>query len=229
MTDEHDRTQPAGGWRPPQPASEATFVPPPAPAAQQGWPPPPATDPAAAPSWPPAVSGTPSWPPPPAGYEQAAGWPTAPAAPRSTSILVVVAAVFLLVAGLLLLGMSALLLLGSALFAGAEGVAELEGMVGAELAGALAGIFAAVGVVALLASVLQVVGAFGMLARRSWGRAIGLVVGVLGLLFWGLSFVAALGAPADAGSSLAFTGVFVAGYALTIVALVTGGAHFRRG
>jgi hypothetical protein len=171
----------------------------------------------------------PAWPPAGAGYSQGAGWPATPAAPRTTSILVVVAAIFLLVAGLLLLGMSAVLLLGSALFAGAEGAAELEGMVGVELAEALAGIFAAVGVVALLASLLQVVGAFGMLAHRGWGRAIGLVVGVLGLLFWGLSFVAALGASADAGTSLAFTGLFVAGYGLTVIACVTGGAHFRRG
>lgn len=237
MTDEHDRTQAAGGWRPPEPASEATFVPPPPRPAEAApppaWFPPPATDPSPASAWPPPpvtdASATPAWTPAEAGSLQGAGWPAAAAPPRSTSILVVAAAIFLLVSGLLLAGMSAVLLLGSALFAGAEGAAELEGMVGAELAGALAGIFAAVGVVALLASLLQIVGGFGMLARRGWGRAIGLVVGVLGLLFWGLSFVSALGAPADAGTSLAFTGVFVAGYGLSVGACLTGGAHFRRG
>ncbi len=171
-----------------------------------------------------ATSVAPSWPPPPAGWPGAAVAP-----PRSTSVLVVLSAIFLIVAGLLLLGMGSLLLLGSALFAGAEGTAELEDLVGGDLATALAGIFAVVGVVALAASLLQIVGAFGMLAHRTWGRAIGLVVGVLGLLFWGLSFVAALGAPADAGSSLGFTGAFVAGYGLTVVALAGGGAHFRRG
>lgn len=213
MTDQQDGTQPVAGWRPPEPASEATFVPPP-PAPAPAWPPPPLTD----------TSVAPSWPPPPAG------WPGAAAAPpRSTSIFVVLSAIFLILTGLLLLGMGSLLLLGSALFVGAEGGAEFEELVGGDLAGALAGIFAVVGAVAFGASLLQIVGAFGMLAHRGWGRAIGLVVGVLGLLFWGLSFVGALGAPADAGSSLGFTGVLVAGYGLTVVALAGGAAHFRRG
>lgn len=201
MTNQQGDRQPVG-WRPPEPASEATFVPPPPPpAAGQapiGWPPPSATAP-----WPPAASG-----------------------PR-TSVLVVLGGVFLLVVGLLTFGMGGLLLLGSALFSAADGTTELGAVVGGDLAGAFAGMFAVVGAVTLLWGVLEMVGALGMFAHRGWGRAIGIVVGVLGLLFWGLSFLAALSSATDVGS-LAFTGLLLAGYALTVVALLTGGAHFRR-
>jgi hypothetical protein len=141
---------------------------------------------------------------------------------------VVLAGIFLLVVGLLTLGMGGLLLLGSALVAGAEGSADLETVVGGELAGAFAGMFAVIGLIALVWGLLEIVGAIGMFAHRGWGRAIGLVVGVLGLLLWGLSLLSALGGGADAGSSIAFTGALAAGYGLTVFALVTGSAHFRR-
>ena len=141
---------------------------------------------------------------------------------------VVLAGIFLLVVGLLTLGMGGLLLLGSALFAGAEGSAELETVVGGNLADAFAGVFAVIGAVALLWGLLEIVGSIGMLAHRGWGRAIGLVAGVLGLLVWGLSFLSALGSGPEAGSSIAFAGVLAAGYGVTVVAVVTGGAHFRR-
>jgi hypothetical protein len=71
------------------------------------------------------------------------------------------------------------------------------------------------------------VGAVGMFAHRGWGRVIGFVAGTLGMLLWGLSFFSALGAGAESGS-LAFSGILLAGYGLTVVALLTGGAHFRR-
>jgi len=67
-------------------------------------------------------------------------------------VLVVVAGIFLLVVGLLTLGMGGLLLLGSALFAGAQGSAELESVVGGNLADAFAGVFAVIGGVALVNS-----------------------------------------------------------------------------
>lgn len=242
MTDQQGGTQPVG-WRPPEPASEATFVAPPPPARPpdaSGWPPPDATQPA--PSWPPPPVTTPSqaawppppvtsapaqaWPPPPAGA--AAPWPPVAAPGPRTSVLVVGAGIFLLVVGLLTLGMGGLLLLGSALFAGAQGSAELETVVGGSLADAFAGVFAVIGGVALVWGLLEIVGSIGMFAHRGWGRAIGLVVGALGLLVWGLSFLSAVGGGPDAGSSIAFTGALAAGYGLTVVALVTGSAHFRR-
>lgn len=224
MTEPQDGTQRVDGWRPPEPASEATFVPPPPPAATPAaWPPPPVTarPPAA---WPPPPD--PAWPPPPASAT--APWPPAASAGPRTSVLVVLAGIFLLVVGLLTLGMGGLLLLGSALVAGAQGSAELESVVGGDLAEAFAGMFAVIGGVALLWGLFEIVGAVGMFAHRGWGRAIGLVAGVAGLLLWGLSFLSALGAGADGGASIAFTGVLVAGYGLTVVALVSGGQHFRR-
>jgi hypothetical protein len=244
MTDQQGGTQPVG-WRPPEPASEATFVPPPPPPAAPppapGWPPPDvgsadagwqATQPVPS-SWPPppASSQPPAaWPPPEAGWappaSATASWPQAAARPR-TSILVVLAGIFLLVVGLLTSGMGGILLLGSALFSAAEGTSELETIVGGDLAGAFVGMFAVVGLVTLLWGLFEMVGALGMFAHRGWGRAIGIVAGVLGLLLWGLSLLSALGSGAEAGS-LAFTGILLAGYGLTVVALITGGEHFRR-
>jgi hypothetical protein len=229
MSDQQGGTPPVG-WRPPEPASEATFVAPPPPAPPpdaSGWPSPEATRPA--PAWPPPPVTTPSqpaWPPPPASAT--APWPPVAAPGPRTSVLVVVAGIFLLVVGLLTLGMGGLLLLGSALFAGAQGSAELESVVGGNLADAFAGVFAVIGGVALVWGLLEIVGSIGMFAHRAWGRAIGLVVGALGLLVWGLSFLSAVGGGPDAGSSIAFTGALAAGYGLTVVALVTGSAHFRR-
>jgi hypothetical protein len=187
----------------------------------------------AAPSWPPPpASQQPpaAWPLPPTGWTPPASatapWPTAPVGPR-TSILVVLAGIFLLVVGLLTFGMGGILLLGSALFSAAEGATELETVVGGDLAGAFAGMFAVIGIVTLLWGLFEMIGAFGMFAHRGWGRAIGFVVGALGLLLWGFSFFSALGSGAESGS-LAFSGILLAGYGLTVIALITGSSHFRR-
>jgi hypothetical protein len=142
---------------------------------------------------------------------------------------VVLSAIFLLIVGLLTLGMGLLLMLGGALFAGLEGAAELEGVIGSDLFGAFGGIIAGVAVIVVLWALLEIFASIGMFAHRGWGRAIGLIVGILGVAFTGLSLVSAVGAAGDgAGASLGFLLVFVAGYGLTVLALVTGGAHFRR-
>jgi len=170
-----------------------------------GWRPPdaPPTFPTTAPAWPPSADANPA---------------------RSTSLLVVAAAVFLLILGILTFGMGTLLLL-AALLAGAGSVEGVPGDVAASLGGFVAG-FA---LLVIAWAVLEIVASIGMLGHRRWGRLLGLAIGGLGLAFAGLSLVTALGAgDAGGGPSVGFNAALVAGYGLTVLALATGEAHFRR-
>lgn len=142
----------------------------------------------------------------------------------STSILVVVAAIFLLLAGLLAL-------LTGAVFGVFGGlVASLEGVngTGTGIFGMAAGLVVVYGLVQAAWGILEIFAAVAMLVHRGWGRALGLVIGALGLAYTSLSLASALGG----GEPLASMGVnlvLVAGYGLTVLALVSGGEHFRRG
>jgi len=141
---------------------------------------------------------------------------------RSTSPLVVLAAVFLLVAGLLWLVTGALFGVLGGLIAGPESV---DGS-GTGVFGASGGALAVYGLAVVAWGILGLLAATAMLVRRGWGRALGLVIGAIGLAFTGLSLASALGG----GESLASMGVnlaLVAGYGVTVLALVTGGEHFR--
>jgi hypothetical protein len=140
-------------------------------------------------------------------------------------MLVVLAGLFLMLAGILTFGFGALAgILGGALTIGASTAAGQEG---AGLVGAFGGLVAGLAFVVVFWGLLEIVASIGMFIHRGWGRALGLIVGVVGLLFTGLGLLGALGGNANAGG-VAIAAVFVAGYALTVVALVTGGAHFRR-
>jgi hypothetical protein len=81
-------------------------------------------------------------------------------------------------------------------------------------------------------ALLEIFGAFGMLLRRGWGRAIGFIVGVIGAIFTGFAIVASLASlGADGGSAaggVAVVLVVFLGYLLTVFALLRGGGHFRR-
>lgn len=143
---------------------------------------------------------------------------------RSTSLLVVLAAIFLLVAGLLSLLTGALFGVLGGLVAGLESV---DGA-GTGLVGAAGGAVVVYGVAVMAWGILEIFAATGMLVHRAWGRVLGLAIGVIGLAFTGLSLVSALGG----GEPLASMGVnlvLVAGYGLTVLGLVTGGDHFQRG
>lgn len=141
---------------------------------------------------------------------------------RTTSPLVVLAAVFLLVAGLLWLVTGALFGVLGGLVAGQESV---DGS-GTGVFGASGGAVVVYGVAVVAWGIIEILAAAAMLVRRGWSRALGLAIGVVGLAFTGLSLANALGG----GESLASMGVnvaLVAGYGLTVLALVTGGEHFR--
>jgi len=141
---------------------------------------------------------------------------------QSTSRPVVLAAIFLLVAGLLALVTGALFGVFGGLVAGLESV---DGD-GTTVLGAAGGVVVVYGIAAMAWGILGMFAAAAMLVHRGWGRALGLVVGVIGLAFTGLSLAGALGS----GEPLASMGVnlaLVAGYGLTVLALWTGAEHFR--
>ncbi|MFH1475724.1 MAG: hypothetical protein ABIG85_07675 [Chloroflexota bacterium] len=141
---------------------------------------------------------------------------------QPTSVLVVVAAVFLLVAGSLSLATGAIFGVVGGLVAGLEDVSGA----GTGLFGATGGAVVAYGVAVVTWGILEIFAAAAMIAHRGWGRVLGLAVGAIGLAFTGLSLAGALGG----GEPLASTGidlVLVAGYGLTVLALATGGGHFR--
>ena len=87
-------------------------------------------------------------------------------------------------------------------------------------------------------ALLEILVALGMLLRRTWGRALGTVVGLFGGLFMTLILVGSLGVLRNAdtvGSTGSAGAAFVlivaavfAGYWFTLLACITGGTHFRR-
>jgi len=210
-------TQP--GWG--QPALAPAPTPPP----QAGWVapgPPPAPAPPAQPGW-----GQPA---------AAPGWvqPAQVQAPGHSMGRVFLAALFMLAAGVLtLLPALGFVLGGSKLsdFLNSEQVSNLGDVVG--------GALIAIGVVMLVWALLEILVSLGMLMRRTWGRALGTLVGLIGglfmtlILFGSLSALRTVDTVGSTGVGGAVFVVIVAavfvGYWFTLLACITGGAHFRRG
>jgi len=192
---------------------------------------PPAPPPASPPAPPPAAQF--GW-----GQPQPAqsGW-VMPASvaqgPGRVSGLVIVAALFLLVIGVLTALAGAILMIGGSML-GQIGNAETN--IG--VFGAFGGFIAGVAVVVIVWALLEIFGAFGMLLRRGWGRAIGFIVGVIGAIFAGFALVAPLASlgngsldnvdSGSTGAGVAVVLVVFLGYVLTVFALMRGGGHFRR-
>ncbi len=150
-------------------------------------------------------------------------------APGKVSGLVIIAALFLLLVGVLTAIGGGILMLGGTVL-GQLGTTDT----GTGVFGALGGFIAGVAVVVIVWALLEIFGAFGMLFRRGWGRALGFIVGIIGALFTGLALLASLGSLGSTDGSSAGAGVVVVlvvflGYAVTVFALVRGGGHFRRG
>ena len=172
-----------------------------------------APSPAQTPTTPPADPSPPSaWPPPAATV--------APGSRPATSLVVVGAAIFLLVAGGLVSLIGAMFGVLGGLVAGVAAEAP-------EWVGAAAGGVVVIGLLVTVWGILQLVAGAAMLAHRPWGRRLGLGVGVAGLAFTGLSLANGLAAGV-ADSSLGLSLVLVAGYGFTVLALAAGGEHFRR-
>ena len=149
--------------------------------------------------------------------------------PGKASGLVIIVALFLLLIGVLTALGGAILMFGGTVL-GQLGTTDT----GTGVFGALGGFIAGVAVVVIVWALLEIFGAFGMLFRRGWGRALGFIVGIVGAIFTGLALLASLGSLGNTDGSSAGTGVVVVvvvflGYVVTVFALVRGGAHFRRG
>ena len=252
---------PAAPTQPAQPAptqpgwGQPALAPAPTPPPQAGWvapAPPPAPAPPAQPGWgQPAPAPTPppqaAWvqpapaaaPPAQPGWGQPAaapGWvqPAQVQAPGHSMGRVFIAALFMLAAGVLtLLPGLGFVLGGSKLsdFLNSEQVSNLGDVVG--------GALIAIGVVMLVWALLEILVSLGMLMRRTWGRALGTLVGLIGglfmtlILFGSLSALRTVDTVGSTGVGGAVFVVIVAavfvGYWFTLLACITGGAHFRRG
>lgn len=140
-----------------------------------------------------------------------------------TSVLVVAGAAFLLVVGVLFALIGALFgVFAGLVVGGLGGGIDAEGS-GAPIAGAVGGMAVVVGLAVLAWGIVQVVAGAGMLAHRRWGRVLGLIVGVVGLGFYGLALANGLAA----GTVDLLNVAVVAGYALVALGLAVGAAHFR--
>lgn len=153
----------------------------------------------------------------------------APQAPGKVSFLVLLASIFLLLVGVLTAIAGGILFLGGNVL-GQVGTAET----GSGVFGAIGGFIAGIAVVVIVWALIEVFGAFGMLFRRTWGRVIGFMVGIIGAIFTGFGLLAAAGSLGNSDGTSAGAGVVVVlvvflGYVLTVVALVRGGGHFRHG
>ena len=174
----------------------------------------------------------------PSGWGQPApaqGWvqPAQVQAPGHAMLRVIVAGLFMLAAGVLTLLPAVGFVVG-----GSKISDYLNGDQFSGLADAVGGVLIAVGAVMLVWAMLEILVALGMFLRRTWGRALGTLVGLVGGLFMTLILFGSLGAlrAADTVSSTGAVGAgFVvivalvfAGYWFTLFACITGGAHFRR-
>lgn len=148
--------------------------------------------------------------------------------PGKASGLIIVAALFLLVIGVLTALAGTILMISGSLLGQAVNTETNSGVFGA-----ISGFIAGVAVIVIVWALLEICGAFGMLVRRGWGRAIGFIVGFIGAIFTGLALVASLASLGGADGGSTAGGVIVIlvvflGYVLTVVSLMRGGGHFRR-
>jgi hypothetical protein len=184
----------------------------------------------------PEAPGTESIAPPAEPASAAAGPPAAPArywvtAPEPTPTAgsgapsVLLAGIVLLLFGLLILIGGLFVVLGGAV------VRDLDIGLGPSVTDAAANVIVGVGVAVALYGGIEVIGAVGIFARRGWGRAIGIITAIIGVLFGLLGVAgAAVGARTDpdtASGVVAILAVLV-GYGYAFIALALGGHAFRR-
>lgn len=180
----------------------------------------------------------PGWGQPPPALPQPAqpGWvqPAQVQAPGHSMGRVMIAALFVLAAGGWTLALALTVVVG-----GGKLSDLLNSQQFPKVADTLGGALVAIGVVMLVWALLEILVSLGMFLRRTWGRALGTLVGLFGGLFMTLILFGSLGAlraadtvgPTGTGGALLVAivaGVF-AGYWFTLLACITGGPHFRRG
>jgi hypothetical protein len=194
---------------PPQPASPSTGA----------WEQPTASPPAPPPptsSWQQPTS------PPPPGQPPVTWAPEPPpvAGPFVRSGAVTTAAVILIVLGVLGL------LLGALLLASREAVISQLGDQGVQIdPEAASGVISIIAVVLIVFSIGYVVAGWAGYRGSDLGRVLGLVLGVIGVLFWLLGLASSLNPTQGGASSLVFALVFLVAHAFVLFAY---GARWRR-
>ena len=198
MTDER---APEGAPEPnPEPAGEAPVAED-AKAAEE------ATSPAMPAYTPPAYTPPPVPPPAmpqPAMAQPAVAWAAPPAAAAvqgSRTTLALGAGVLMLILGILfgLLGL-AIAVLGPTFASAFENMAEFPDMNGADPGAVIGGVFAFIGIIIVVYSLVYIAGGIGVMRSRGWGRVIGIIVGILSGLIW-LSSLTNAGRVSEAGGA----------------------------
>ena len=85
-------------------------------------------------------------------------------------------------------------------------------------AAVISGALAFVGIILVAFSLVYLIGGIGIVRSRGWGRVMGLIVGILGGIFWLLSLTG--GGSAGGSGSLVFPLVLLAIHAYVVVALI---------
>jgi len=147
----------------------------------------------------------------------------------NTSILAIIAGVFLLLWGLLwTLG-------GVALIALSNVTGLITDNLGQNLADSIHNVVVVVGAVILIVGLLQLLSALGVWLHKGWARILGILFGILGTLF-GLAAVAGAAqnrnisgiSSSASGNSMVGSLIVLVSYAFILVILIIAGGHFRR-
>lgn len=94
-------------------------------------------------------------------------------------------------------------------------------------ASSFSAILMVIATVLLVFALVQIIGAIGVFAHKGWGRWIGIVAAVIGVLLGILMLLGQLQGPGDAGSFVV-VGVWLVAYIAAAYGLATGGQHFTR-
>lgn len=164
------------------------------------------------------------------GYPPQAGWSGPPPIVEtgSSALAILAGVIFVLFGGIVTLVGAFILISSSSI----EQILRESGvLVGTGLTDAsVAGIFVGVGIFLLVIGILQLISAVGIFGHKSWGRFLGIVVAILGVLL-GLLFVSgSFSAPRTSGQGggVIFSIVTLAGYAIALIGLIIGGDHFKQ-
>jgi hypothetical protein len=138
--------------------------------------------------------------------------------------LAVIAAVVLLISGALMTLVALLLLVVGA---GAASFIAAVDPIMADEAGEIGSVILIVGATLLIAGILVIIGAIGILAHKSWARWLGVVIGSIGLVIGFLLLIGTFAAPAGGGGDAIIAIIWLAAHGFVVAALAAAGDHFQ--
>jgi len=204
--DDQTRPQP----QPDQPTPEPQWTPPPTPPQppQAQWAPPP----------PQGQQPQPQWSPPP--QQPAQGWGApgyAPPPPRPMAVTVT--GIFFVIWGVLVSLFGVLFLIGGQVLSGTD--TEFPGF------GNIGGAVTLIGAFVLVLGILWLASGIGVFMSKQWARIIGIIMGVIGVIIFGIATVSGFTSRTEAdGGSIVISLIVAALSALAVWALATAGPYF---